>query len=76
MMAGGAVTGAIAMAFDAQSRAPHGGIFVFFAMSNVLAFVGAIVAGMLVSATLVILAKEFVGRTADEPAEDVAVAAV
>ncbi|RPF27257.1 PTS fructose transporter subunit IIABC [Georgenia muralis] len=76
MMAGGAVTGAIAMAFDAQSRAPHGGIFVFFAMSNVLAFVGAIVAGMLVSATLVILAKEFVGRTADEPAQDVAVAAV
>ena len=45
-------------------------------MSNVLAFVGAIVAGMLVSATLVILAKEFVGRTADEPAGDVAVAAV
>ncbi|WP_127125944.1 fructose-specific PTS transporter subunit EIIC [Georgenia sp. SYP-B2076] len=61
MMAGGALTGGLAMFFDAQSRAPHGGIFVFFAMTHVAAFVGAILAGMVVSALLVVAAKQFVG---------------
>ncbi|MEE6272351.1 fructose-specific PTS transporter subunit EIIC [Georgenia sp. MJ206] len=74
MMAGGALTGALSMAFDAQSRAPHGGIFVFFAMENVAAFVGAILAGMVLSAVLVVLAKQLIGdRT---PASDPAAARV
>ncbi|MFH5821789.1 fructose-specific PTS transporter subunit EIIC [Georgenia sp. AZ-5] len=62
LMAGGALTGALTMALDAMSRAPHGGIFVFFAMSNVLAFVGAIIAGMVLSAILVIALKEIGAR--------------
>ena len=34
IMLGSAVTGAIAMASDVTSQAPHGGIFVFFAIGN------------------------------------------
>src|SRR5690606_36994230 len=36
MMFGGAITGALCMAFGATSRAPHGGIFVLFAIDNKL----------------------------------------
>ena len=39
MMAGGAVTGALIMAFDVTLKAPHGGIFVFFAISKLAWFV-------------------------------------
>ncbi len=53
MMAGGAVTGAISMGFGATSKAPHGGIFVFFAIGNLWAWVLSIVAGAIVSALLV-----------------------
>ena len=35
-MAGGAVTGAISMVLGVGSRAPHGGIFVFFAISPLI----------------------------------------
>ena len=35
MMAGGAVTGALIMAFDVTQKAPHGGIFVFFAINPI-----------------------------------------
>ena len=38
-MVGGAVTGALCMAFGVTSQAPHGGIFVFFAIGNVLMFI-------------------------------------
>ncbi|UNX53852.1 fructose-specific PTS transporter subunit EIIC [Georgenia sp. TF02-10] len=77
-MAGGALTGALAMALDAQSRAPHGGIFVFFAMDNVLGFVLAVVAGTVLAAVLVIAVKEWArrrGATADVPAPVAAAAA-
>lgn len=57
MMAGGAVTGALTMAFSVGSQAPHGGIFVFFAISPVWGFILAIVVGTLISATLVTLLK-------------------
>ena len=57
MMAGGAVTGALIMAFSVESYAPHGGIFVFFAISPVWGYLVAILAGMIVSTTAVILAK-------------------
>ena len=47
-MVGGAVTGAMSMAVGVGSKAPHGGIFVFFAIDNFLMFVVAIVAGTVV----------------------------
>ena len=36
IMAGSAVTGALAMGLDVSLRAPHGGIFVLFAVDGVL----------------------------------------
>jgi PTS system fructose-specific IIC component len=68
MMAGGALTGAMIMAFDAQSRAPHGGIFVFFAIENVIAFVLSIVAGAVLGAVLVTFLKGSVGQASVESA--------
>jgi PTS system fructose-specific IIC component len=60
MMFGGAITGALSMAFGATSRAPHGGIFVLFAIDNKLGFVIALLAGMVAAAVAVIAAKEFI----------------
>jgi PTS system fructose-specific IIC component len=57
IMAGSAVTGALSMAMDVTLRAPHGGIFVLFAVGNVLGFFIALVAGVLVAAFLVIALK-------------------
>lgn len=57
MMAGGAVTGAIAMAFGVGCRAPHGGVFVLFAYTNVFGALIALVAGVLVAAAAVTFAK-------------------
>ncbi|EYT57250.1 PTS lactose transporter subunit IIC [Dietzia sp. UCD-THP] len=57
MMAGGAVTGALIMAFSVESYAPHGGLFVVFAINPVWGYLVAILAGMLVSTTAVVLAK-------------------
>ena len=62
MMTGGAVTGALIMAFGVGSQAPHGGIFVAFAISPVWGFVLAILAGTLVAAALVTAAKELGAR--------------
>jgi fructose PTS system EIIBC or EIIC component len=64
MMFGGAITGALSMAFGATSRAPHGGIFVLFAIDNKLGFVIAILAGMVAAAAAVIFAKQFVKSSA------------
>ncbi len=61
MMAGGAVTGALIMAFGATLKAPHGGIFVFFAIGNLTWFLVALAAGTVVGAAAVIFAKQFVG---------------
>ena len=57
IMAGSAVTGAIAMGADVTLRAPHGGIFVLFAVNQVLWFMAALVIGTLVSAALVVALK-------------------
>ncbi|MFB2586424.1 PTS fructose transporter subunit IIABC [Herbiconiux liukaitaii] len=59
---GSALTGAIVMGTGVTSQAPHGGIFVFFAIGNVGMFIVAILAGMVVSAALVVLLKRFVRR--------------
>jgi PTS system fructose-specific IIC component len=74
MMAGGAVTGALIMAFDVTLKAPHGGIFVFFAIGNLLWFLVALAAGTAVGAGAVVAAKQFAGSksTADTSPELVA----
>ncbi|WP_068162245.1 PTS fructose transporter subunit IIABC [Rhodococcus phenolicus] len=58
MMIGGAVTGAIVMATDVTLTAPHGGVFVIFAMDRVLWFFVALAAGTVIGALCVTLAKE------------------
>ena len=58
-MAGGAVTGAISMVLGVGSRAPHGGIFVFFAISPLIGWIIALVAGIAVSTVLIIALKQF-----------------
>ncbi|MHC3000962.1 PTS fructose transporter subunit IIABC [Gordonia sp. GN26] len=69
MMAGGALSGALIMTFGIELRAPHGGIFVFFAMNNWVLFLVALLAGTVLSAVVVIAAKQF-GRTREIAAAD------
>lgn len=64
MMVGGTITGALSMALGAASKAPHGGIFVFFAIDRVWAFILAIVVGTLVAALLVTALKASARRKA------------
>lgn len=59
MMVGGAVTGALSMVLGVGSRAPHGGIFVFFAIDPLLSWIIALVAGTAVSVIMVIAMKQF-----------------
>ncbi|MFE9774887.1 fructose-specific PTS transporter subunit EIIC [Streptomyces sp. NPDC005931] len=56
-MAGGAVTGALSMAFGATLRAPHGGVFVVPLIGNPLLYLVAIAAGVCVTTALVIVLK-------------------
>ncbi|MFI9767111.1 fructose-specific PTS transporter subunit EIIC [Streptomyces sp. NPDC052415] len=56
-MAGGAVTGALSMAFGATLRAPHGGIFVVPLIGNPLLYLVAIAAGVCVTTALVVALK-------------------
>ena len=57
-MAGGAVTGAMSMALHAASRAPHGGVFVFFAMDNFAWFVVSILVGAVISCAGIVVLKQ------------------
>ncbi|MBK4140113.1 PTS transporter subunit EIIA [Corynebacterium macginleyi] len=59
MMVGGAVTGAVSMALSVESRAPHGGIFVAFAIDPFWAYLVAILAGVAVSTASVLAMKQF-----------------
>jgi PTS system fructose-specific IIC component len=65
IMLGSAVTGGLSMAFDVSLRAPHGGIFVLFAVDGVLGFLIALVAGVLVACAAVVALKSFGRTTAD-----------
>ncbi|MYS90080.1 MULTISPECIES: PTS fructose transporter subunit IIABC [Streptomyces] len=56
-MAGGAITGALSMAFGATLRAPHGGIFVVPLIGNPLLYLIAIAAGVCVTTALVVVLK-------------------
>jgi PTS system fructose-specific IIC component len=65
-VAGAALTGAISMYFGCGLRAPHGGVFVLAipnAVSPLLAYIAAIVAGTLLSTALLILLKKPLVRT-------------
>ena len=68
MMAGGAVTGAISMALSVGSRAPHGGVFVFFAIDPFWGYLVAIAAGVVVSTAAVLAMKQFWPNKAVEEA--------
>ncbi|MBF4768951.1 PTS sugar transporter subunit IIA [Nocardioides agariphilus] len=57
IMIGSAVTGALSEALDVAVRAPHGGIFVLFAVHNVFGYIFALVVGVAVGAVAVIAAK-------------------
>ncbi|UED84182.1 PTS fructose transporter subunit IIABC [Streptomyces profundus] len=56
-MAGGALTGALSMGFEATLRAPHGGIFVVPLIGSPFLYLLAVAAGTLLSAALVVLLK-------------------
>jgi PTS system fructose-specific IIC component len=57
IMLGSAVTGGLSMALDVAVRAPHGGIFVLFAVHNLVGYFIALVAGTLVGSAAVIAFK-------------------
>jgi PTS system fructose-specific IIC component len=57
LMAGSAAAGALVMALHAASPAPHGGIWVIGLIGKPLAWLVAIVAGTVVSAAFVVVAK-------------------
>ncbi|AWL42383.1 MULTISPECIES: fructose-specific PTS transporter subunit EIIC [unclassified Streptomyces] len=57
VMAGGAVTGALSMAFGCTLRAPHGGIFVVPLIGEPFLYLLAIAVGTAVSAALVVVLK-------------------
>ncbi|MFE9784944.1 fructose-specific PTS transporter subunit EIIC [Nocardia salmonicida] len=67
MMVGGAVTGGLIMATDVTLSAPHGGIFVFFAIGQLGWFLVSLVAGTLVAAACVTLAKQFTRKQSVAP---------
>jgi fructose PTS system EIIBC or EIIC component len=70
MMLGGATTGAIVAGAGVQLRAPHGGIFVFFAISGLLWFVVALIAGTVVGALAVTALKSIGHSDAEDAPED------
>ncbi|MGF9756811.1 fructose-specific PTS transporter subunit EIIC [Microvirga sp. 0TCS3.31] len=65
IMAGSAVTGGLSMAMEVGVRAPHGGIFVLFAVENVLGYLIALAAGVAVGAVAVIALKSMGSRDRD-----------
>ncbi|WP_172384832.1 fructose-specific PTS transporter subunit EIIC [Streptomyces sp. MNP-20] len=70
-MAGGAVTGALSMAFGCTLRAPHGGVFVVPLIGRPLLYLLAIAAGVCVSTAVVVLLKS-ARKTAGTPERDTA----
>ncbi|GGV39167.1 PTS fructose transporter subunit IIABC [Streptomyces spectabilis] len=68
-MAGGAVTGALSMAFDCTLRAPHGGAFVVPLIGRPLLYLLAIAAGVCVSTAVVVLLKS-ARKTPAAPGQD------
>lgn len=75
-LVGGAITGALSMWFGVQSFAPHGGVFVLFAISPVWGFFVALLAGTVVSALLLVVLKKYVRKSSTAPAPAGATATV
>ena len=75
-MLGAAMTGALSMAWGVTSKAPHGGVFVFFAIENFLLFVLAILIGTVISALAVVALKRYVVRKPKAGVESAAMTAV
>jgi len=73
MMLGSAVTGGLSQAFDVGVRAPHGGIFVLFAVDGRIGFCVALAAGVVVAATSVIVLKSIGRSSVEQPAAAVPV---
>ena len=69
-MLGAATTGAVVMASGVTSKAPHGGIFVFFAIGNVLMFVIAIAIGTVIAAASVIMLKRLAAKKVSAKADE------
>lgn len=61
---GSAVSGALSMAFGCTLMAPHGGIFVFPVVGNVLGYLIALVVGSVVGALMLALLKKPLGEKA------------
>ena len=61
-MLGAGVTGTMIMATGVTSQAPHGGIFVFFAIGNLPMFALSIVVGTVISALAVVALKRYARR--------------
>ncbi|WP_350275421.1 fructose-specific PTS transporter subunit EIIC [Kribbella sp. HUAS MG21] len=74
IMLGSALTGAVVMSGGVTLSAPHGGIFVFFAVGHIAVFVLALAAGAVVGALAVSIAKQL-GRKAAPDRSPAAVAA-
>ncbi|MDQ0791879.1 fructose-specific PTS transporter subunit EIIC [Streptomyces sp. B1I3] len=72
VMAGGAVTGALSMAFGCTLRAPHGGVFVVPLIGEPFLYLLAVAAGTAVATGLVITLKGLrrSPQAADAPAEE------
>ena len=68
MMLGGALTGGIVMAAGVTLTAPHGGLFVLFAIDHVVWFLVALAAGTVLAALAVSIAKS-VTRTESTSAD-------
>ncbi|MGO1320206.1 MAG: PTS fructose transporter subunit IIABC [Galactobacter sp.] len=67
---GGAVTGALCAVMDVWSRAPHGGVFVAFAIEPLWAFFVALLVGVVVSALMLVGLKSMTKKTAADVAAD------
>ncbi len=67
IMLGSAVTGGMSQALDVSVRAPHGGIFVLFAVDGVAGYLVSLGAGVAVGA-LAVIALKSIGRPAAVPA--------
>jgi PTS system fructose-specific IIC component len=67
LMLGSATTGALSMAFGATSRAPHGGIWVVGLIGKPGLYLLAILVGVAVSCTAVLVLKSFRRAAVSEP---------
>jgi PTS system fructose-specific IIC component len=69
-LVGSSVAGAIIMGAGVTSQAPHGGVFVFFAIGNFGMFIAAVLIGALVTALVLVALKRWaVKKPVVEPAD-------